>query len=228
MSDIKRKLTKISFDFDKAHLALTDKSAGGACSLMNDPIILKSLEDSISLSAEQKRLLKLAGYDVSEVEKSMEEFIKSSTSDDVISEGVSEVDNFDKSKEKGNDENMSEKLEKELADLRKELAISKTENMVSKYNLEADVAKSFAEAIALVENQEAVFKAIDSLIDAHKAELDKAKEDFESELDKAKSGKQEEEENPLAKALDEEAGEGGEPEGEVQKSRSDKIAEYLD
>jgi len=215
MSTVKRKLTKISFDFDKAHLALTDKSAGGACSLMNTPILLKSLEEGKTLSIEQQSLLEAVGYDVSEVVKSMEEKTKSSTLEDIKSEREAEVENLDKSKQEGNDDNMSEQLKKEVIELRKELADTKTDKAIAKYEFEENLSKELIAALRELAEPEAIYKAMDYLVA-------KAK-DAESELNKEKEVK----DNPLAKALSEEVGESGEAEVKLEKSREEKIAEYL-
>ena len=67
----KRKLTKISFDFDKAHLAYTSPDQP-ACSLVDDPVLLKSLEQGKELTVMQMAILTAAGHDVSEVSKSLQ------------------------------------------------------------------------------------------------------------------------------------------------------------
>lgn len=212
---VKRKLKKISFDFDKAHLAYTDGSAGGACSLVNDPILLKSLEAGKELSVEQRSLLESMGYDLSEVDKSIEETKKSSASNE-----VSEADNLNI--DKGNDDNMSQELlkaqEDRIAALEKQLKVSNAVNALTKYNLDVELKKDLAESIADEAVQTVVLKALDALIAAGKVELEAA-------VEKAKTTTTEE--NPLAKALSNEAGEGGEVEQPVEKSRSEKIAEFL-
>lgn len=214
---VKRKLTKISFDFDKAHLAYTSEDQGGACSLMNDPILLKSLEQGKELSVEQMSLLEAAGYDISTIGKSMEEATKPSASETEASE-VNKTNHKD-------EDNMSEKLEKELAELRKQLAESKVENTLTSYSLDAELKKELASVLAGVEDNGVVFKAFDALIAAGEAkveaEVTKAKEEIEKAA--ASAG----EENPLTKELGEDAGEGGESEAPVEKSRSDRVAAYL-
>lgn len=220
----KRLLKKISFDFDGAHLAYTDASQGGACSLMNDPIMLKALNGK-TLTKEQKAILESAGHNILDVEKSASECKKSSTSD---SEGV-EVDNFDNSINKGNEDAMSQETLDRVAQLEKALAVSEAKNTISPYNL-GDLAKSVAEALASISEdslKESITKAFDHLIEAGKQELEaaveKAKEAQEAAATKT------EDENPLVKALNTEAGDAGEPEAELEKelSRSEKIAKFL-
>lgn len=208
---VKRKLTKISFDFDKAHLAYTSGDYP-ACSLLDDPILLKSLETGKKLTLEQQEILEAAGHDISEVAKSMEEKTKASTS-----EGK-EVDNF-KTTEK--DDDMSEALQKELQELRKELAISKIEKQLAKYSFSEELEKELASALADCTDAEVVYKALDAIVDAGKEEVEKVSQ----ELEKAKEAK---EESPLEKALQDEAGIGGEAEETtIEKSRAEKINDLL-
>lgn len=221
---VKRLLKGITFNLPHNHVALTDASQGGACSLKNDYFLAKANYKK-KLTKEQKELLEKMGHDISEIEKSMDENNKSSASSE-----AGEADNLNI--DKGNDNTMSEEIQKELAQLRKDLAVSKAENLLTKYNFELDLNKDLAEVLAQVKDQEAVLKAFDALIADGKAKIEKAiedatataKADMAEELKKAKA---EGSDNELLKALTAEAGEGGETESEVEMTRSQKIAKHL-
>jgi hypothetical protein len=223
---VKRKLTKISFDFDKAHLALTDVSAGGACSLMNNPILLKSLEEGKTLSLKQRSLLESVGYDISEVDKSMEECTKSSTSD-VNTDEAAEVET--PTITKGNDKNMSDEImaaqEARIVALEKQLKTANAAATLSAYSFEKELETELSVVLASVEEgQDVLLKAFDALIAQGEVALAEAGEVAAAELEKAQ--KSVSPENPLVKELSEEAGESVEAEVEIEKSLSDRIAAF--
>lgn len=201
---VKRFLKNIHFDFDGAHVALTDASQGGACSMLNEPLLLKALKGK-TLTEEQRELLEKMGHDISEIEKSASEKQDSSSS---LSEENDEEVNTNINKE--NEDIMSEDIQKRLAALEKENKILKTQGLVSKYNFEADVEEALVEAIHNLENQEAVVKAFDAILDSVEEAVSKAKE------------KQEEiPENDLAKKLQEEIGTETKEDEEVEKAYED-------
>lgn len=217
----KRKLTKISFDFDKAHLAYTSPD-NPACSLMDDPILLKALEEGKTLTKQQKAVLESIGYDISEIEKSISDNTKSSTSDD---EG-SEVDNLNKTKE-GNDETMSDQLQKDVANLTKQLAVANAKNELADYKFDKELTSQLAETLAEVEDYSTILKAFDALNDAAKetldAALEKARKDQEEAVEKALAN----DENALQKELGREAGEGKTPADEGELTKEQKITKAL-
>lgn len=218
MSKVKRKLTKISFDFDKAHLAYTSTDYP-ACSMLDDPILLKSLEEGKELTLAQRMTLEAAGHDVSEVGKSTEGVTKSSTS---INEGI-EVDNLNENEE-GSIDTMSQELlkaaEERIEALEKQAKAAEAKADLIKYNLDAELTKSVAEQLAQVEDASVVFKALDALVADKEEALTKAKEEAAETLEKAKATKVDAEGNPLAEMLEKEVGESGEAEQEVTKSKS--------
>ena len=213
---VKRKLTKISFDFDKAHLAYTSADFP-ACSMMDDPILLKSLEQGKELTIEQQSLLESIGYDISEVSKSteMEGSEKPSTTSEVISGDGSEA--VTQNLNKGNDI-MSEALLKDqetrIEALEKQLKVSQAENALTKYDLEADLKKELSTVLMDADSRAVVLKAFDAFVSSGAEALEKA----------VAAAPQE---NALQKELSQEVGEAGEVEKPVEKSRSEKIAAYL-
>lgn len=210
-SEAKRVLKGIHFDFEGAHIALTDASQGGACSLMNDPLMLKSLKGKV-LTSEQEALLVRMGHEISEVEKSTS---GNQTPTSVDTDGLT----GDNKLQKGTDDIMSKETLERIAQLEKALAVSEATNSLTGYGFEADVKKAVAGAIAKLEStedKEAVTKAFDALV---------AK--GEADVEKAKTAKPEEE-SDLAKALSEEAGDGGEAEEEVEKSLAQRAIEAQD
>ena len=211
---VKRKLTKISFDFDKAHLAYTS-SDFPACSMMDDPILLKSLEQGKELSQEQESVLTRMGHDISEVSKSIEATgsTKPLTTSEVISDDSSEV--VKQNLNKGNDTDMSDALLKERIEaLEKQLKVSQAENALVGYTLDAELKKELSTVLVDADSRAIVLKAFDVFVTSGEAELEKAIA--------AKPV-----ENALQKELSQEAGETGEVEAPVEKSRSEKIAEFL-
>lgn len=107
-------------------------------------------------------------------------------------------------KEKPMTDNVNEKVEA----LQRELNVQKTLNKVVKYPFDEEAQNDLSEAMADLnkEQQTSIFKAFDSLISA--------KVEVEKQLEKSKGAQ----DNPLTKALDEEAGESGSPDAPVEKT----------
>lgn len=212
----KRILKKVHFDFKGAHLAYTDMSQGGAASLKNEPYLLKASDVELDLTDEQKSILEEIGEESTPLEKKLSDGddtnALSSSSED--GEGKLEKQEEDKMSEQISKE-LVESLEKQVAELKRENAVVKAGNLLTKYEFEAELNKGLAEAIADLGSEagEVIIKAMDELVARSEAAVEKAVKESSVE-----------EENTLAKALDEEQGHET-VEEEVTKSLADRILE---
>lgn len=206
----KRKLTKISFDFDNPHLAYTSADQP-ACSLVDDPVLLKSLEQGKELTINQIAILTEAGHDVSEVSKSLQ-----ATENTTSTTPVAEEENLNKNQE-GTTLMTDQVLElkTQIEELQKQLKKADIEKSLGKYSLETEVQGELAEALVSIADTGAVFKAMDAIVIAADTKMEELKKSIPAE------------ENPLAKSLQEEQGEGGDPEEEkLNKSLSERLAAF--
>lgn len=194
------------YDFNVTGIAVTDGSQGGACSLLNEPLLLKSLRRSATLTPEQKAILLGIGHTESEVGKSL-------TDDKLPLSSSEETSGGDNLTIEGTD--MSEELIKGLQEQVAALKKSNIQKDLGAYGFEADVANGLADVLVGLEAEglASVTKALDAVV---------AKGEAEVELAKAAVPAPKEEENPLAKALSEEKGKGGEPEGDAPKTMLEK------
>mgnify|MGYP003636889762 FL=1 len=192
-------LKDVHFDDDFAHVAMTTDA--GACSLLNESFVMKSLGDA-ELSEDQIYILR----EIGEIE---EESLEKATALD--------TDNIDVINEK-TEETMSKELEEKVELLTKKLAVADNEKAIAKYELESDLNKELADALVGVEAV-TFLKVMDVLVARVEAEVNKAKEAGEAEVVKAK----EVVETPLQKELSEEAGDPKEPEEEVEKTQIEMI-----
>jgi hypothetical protein len=194
------------YDFNVTGIAVTDGSQGGACSLLNEPLLLKSLKGGATLTPEQKAILLEIGHTESEVGKSL-------TDDKLPLSSSEETSGGDNLTIEGTD--MSEELIKGLQEQVAALKKSNIQKDLGAYGFEADVANGLADVLVGLEAEglASVTKALDAVV---------AKGEAEVELAKAAVPAPKEEENPLAKALSEEKGEGGEPEGDAPKTMLEK------
>jgi hypothetical protein len=194
------------YDFNVTGIAVTDGSQGGACSLLNEPLLLKSLRRSATLTPEQKAILLGIGHTESEVGKSL-------TDDKLPLSSSEETSGGDNLTIEGTD--MSEELIKGLQEQVAALKKSNIQKDLGAYGFEADVANGLADVLVGLEAEglASVTKALDAVV---------AKGEAEVELAKAAVPAPKEEENPLAKALSEEKGEGGEPEDDAPKTMLEK------
>lgn len=207
----KRVLKGVHFDFKGAEITYTDWSQGGACSLENEMVLAKAKDtkNKKELTPEQKAILDQIGEEYTELEKSKTVEPQSPSNEiegeQIINEGTDE---------------MSEDVLKELAALRRENAVIKAQKTVSSYGFDGELEEGLAGALADLEqdSKDFVVKALDALVANTEAKVEaavtKAKETIETA------------DTDLQKALDSEAGEGGEPEAEVEKSFTDQIAAY--
>ncbi len=193
----KRILKGIHFDFSAAEVSYTDASQGGAASLMNEPFLLKANETIKPLSKEQQEILDAIGEESKPLLKAGK---PDSTSSNV--ERTVEDDN----KTKG-DISMSEEVVKDLQEqmvaLQKELDISKAEKSISGYGLEDEVGLGLAKALSDLDEDgvAAVHKAIETILSKAEKALTEKEEEVNKAAEDAKT-----EDNPLAKALEEEEG----------------------
>jgi hypothetical protein len=197
-------------------ISYTEASQGGACSGINDPILLKSQIEEKSLSGNQKQLLDKYGKDYSGMSKS-----KESASDESPKGSQHNADNKTNETEKETEDTMSEEMTKALQDeikeLKKALDVEKAEKSLAGFELEADLKKELA--VAIVDSgSEAIVKSLEALEAAKVEAVEKAKEVVEKSAT--------EEENPVAKALSVEAGEAGET--EVVLTKSQKVQAKLE
>jgi len=194
------------YDFNVTGIAVTDGSQGGACSLLNEPLLLKSLKGGATLTPEQKAILLEIGHTESEVGKSL-------TDDKLPLSSSEETSGGDNLTIEGTDmsEEVNKALEAQVAVLTKKLI----QKDLGVYGLESDLSKELAEVLAgLGEDAVAsVTKALDAVV---------AKGEAEVEVAKSAAPAPKEEENPLAKALSDEKGEGGDPEGDAPQTMLEK------
>jgi len=195
----KRVLKGVHFDFQGAEVTYTDWSQGGACSLENDMVLSKAKEVDKNLTPEQKDLLKKIGK---------EEFTPLAKA---LGEDNTSVET---QTNKGNDNDMSVEMQKQLDQMAQDLAISKAENKLTKYNFDEATQAELAKAIVVGGDVEAVIKALDVIVAEKEEAVTKAAEEAAKKV-----------ENPVAKALSEEKGDAEEAEEEVEKSVLDKLAE---
>ena len=207
-----RLIKNFKFLHKGAHLAYTDRSVGGAASLMNDFILVKEKGLGMDkLSESQAKLVE----DLEEEFVPLEKKLKSDSTDKEetpstpnTGEVYSGVDN--ENLNKGNDKDMSQELlQDKIEQLEKQLQASKLEKTLSKYNLDSEVSENLSDAMAYAseEHSVAIVKALDSIQDKLKASLVEA----ETALEKAKgdledAGKEIPEESELNKELEKELG----------------------
>lgn len=185
----RKKITNITFAFEGAHLAYTDWSQGGAASMENTPVLLKS-QDDVVLTEEQKKKLELYGEEFKPLVIKTSDLKKTSSSS---SEGGAEDDN---QRNEGNSEEMSEEILKEMAALKaqneamaaalKAIEVKKVEDKVAVYSLPDDIAKSLSElSVELGEKADVVYKALDAIVEAKQAIQKAADQASPSDLAKA-------------------------------------------
>lgn len=188
------RLLSAHFDFEGAEVSYTTDEVGGAASLKNDAYLFKSMVN------ESESLLTQAQSDTG-----------ASADDEKVSKSQTE------NKEDLMDQEIVKQLQDEVATLKAErdaavlkAAVDAAETAFGKYELEAELVKELA-GVFHTEGKELVVKALDAMVAQKEAAVEKASETVE-------------EENPLAKALEEEAGhsEKQEPVGDTLLARVQK------
>jgi len=196
------------YDFNVTGIAVTDGSQGGACSLLNEPLLLKSLKGGATLTPEQKAILLELGHTESGIGKSLvsDNELPPSSSEEISGGDNLTIEGTDMSEE------VNKALEAQVAVLTKKLI----QKELGVYGLESDLSKELAEVLSVLDEDAvaSVTKALDAVVAKGEAEVELAKS--------TAPAPKEEEENPLAKALSGEKGEGGEPEGEAPQTMLEK------
>lgn len=159
-------LTNFDFEYEGAHLAYTDKSAGGAASMKNEYYAIKS-KNKAQLSEEQKRLLAEAGEEFRPLDKSvMPNPASSSVEDSQVGE---EGENVNKN---GNVENPMSEVEKQLKEQLEALEKSNRELKAQVINKELEslgvkeeVSKELSDILVAMSEQDrsVIVKAISSV-----------------------------------------------------------------
>lgn len=167
----KRILKGLHFNWPNPHLSLTDPSAGGACSLLNDIIVEKSMS---TVNKTQQAIL----------DEIKEEFVP------ILKELGAGVTSVTKTNEEGNEIDMSIELQKQLDDqaaiitkMARDNAIMKAHAELALFKLDTEIEKELAEAIVDGGNGVTVIKAL-ALI---KASIPVAKVEEDSPVAKALS-----------------------------------------
>lgn len=204
----KRLISSFSFAHRGAHLAYTDWSVGGAASLKNEFYLVKSVMPA-PVNKEQEDLLKDLEEEFVPLDKKLfDSADETAPSTSVTEEAVNAgVDNENLTK--GSVPDMSEKLQKEIAELKKQLKAEKLEKSLGKYELDAEASESLSKALVELSDDHAaaVLKALDTVIAASDAKVvaeTEAKAELEKQLEAAKADPKEE--NELAKQFAKEEG----------------------
>jgi len=218
----KRVLKGVHFDFKGAEITYTDWSQGGACSLENDMVLAKAKDNKKPLTKEQQAILDQIGEEHTALEKSKVDATNTPSSP-TTGDGIG-GETHDKGTDDMSDQIVKD-LQAQLAALKHENAVVKAQGTLAGYGFEAELADEVAEVLASIEASETIVKAFDALVAQAEAKVETALEKAQQE---AKASK-ETADTDLQKALDAEAGEGGEPEADaVEKSLIDKIIEQQD
>lgn len=175
---------------------ITYTNGTGACSGHNDMVLAKSVNDSTPLTEEQQSILDKIGTEFTPLKKEVGDTRKTKTN------------------EEGNETDMSVELQKQLDDQAALIATMARDNGIMKaqadlglFELDAEIEKELAAAMVDGKNGETVLKALAAV----KAAIPEAKVEAE---------------NPVAKALSEEAGGEGIAEEDVKVEKS--ILEQLE
>lgn len=214
-----RELKGIHFDWDYPELTYTSPSQGGAASLKNDAYIIDKAQKAKieDLDEDQLSILKRLGEEFISLEKHLgvDKTITPS------SEGLGENNNETGTKTMS-DQTQVELL-KQLAELKRDNNIMKAQKTIEGFGFDADLGEGIAGVLADLDkdNQAIITKALAQVKTSGEEALDKA-------VEKAKTEAKPEADTDLQKALDAEAGTGGEPEADVEKSFLDEIAAFQD
>ena len=176
--------------FDFAGAEITYTNGLGACSGHNDMVLAKSVDDSTPLTEEQQSILDKIGTEFTPLKKEVGDTRKTKTN------------------EEGNETDMSVELQKqldvqaeELKELKRDNAVLKALKEVEQFGLDEVIQKELVAAMVDGEGSEAIVKALSAV----KAATPEAKVEVE---------------NPVAKALSEEAGGEGIAEEDVKVEKS--------
>jgi len=205
-----RLISSFSFAHKGAHLAYTDWSVGGAASLKNEVYLVKSAV-STPVNKEQEDLLKDLEEEFVPLDKKLFDSADEAapSTSDKQEEAVNNAGVDKENLTKGNESDMSEELQKEIAALKKQLKAEKLDKSLGKYELDAEVSESLSKALVELSDEDSasVLKALDAVITASEAKVvaeTEAKAELEKQLEEATKAPQEE--NELAKQFAKEEG----------------------
>jgi hypothetical protein len=223
--EIRRVLIKPHFDFDTPEVSYTDPSQGGACSLMNDPFLLKAIGNSDDpLTKEQKEILDAIGEPYVALKKATKDDSSSSAQEGQAEEETSDLTKGNKMSDQDKQDNKQlEALQGQVATLTKALAVSNATNALSPYELDSEIEKGLANAIAGLEAEDVGFvtKALDAMV----ARVEEEQTKTQTALEKAgMTMSTDADGTPLAKALENEEGH-DETQNAVEKSRNERLIE---
>lgn len=213
--EAKREIVGTHFDWEHPELTYTSRAQGGAAHMQNDILNVAKAKKATKadLLDEEVEILKEIGEEFVSLEKHLGDDKDNTPSSDSTAGNTGEDTKLDK----GNTKTMSDQMvtREEFEQLQKSLQVQKAVNILMKYELDAELNKALAGAIADLDDDgaKAVIDTMDALV-ARSEEVEKAASEKTS--DSA-------EETELQKALSEDAGDAGEPESEVEKSFIDRI-----
>lgn len=189
-------LSNFSFAHKNAHYAYTDWSVGGAASLKNNYYLEKAM--ATGLNKEQEDLAKDLEEELVPLDKKLSKDASDtapSTPSGAVNAGV------DNEPTKGNEDQMSAELQKQVDELKKQLEAAKIEKSLSKYELSEEDNSALSSALAAIEDEAkraSVLKVLDGVIAKHAEEKETLQKQVAKPADK--------EENPLVKQLATEEG----------------------
>lgn len=216
----KRILRKVHFNFKGAHLAYTDGSQGGAASLKNESYLFKANDEDLKLTEEQEDILNELGEEPTPLDKTLSEVGNKDTHSSLSEDGEDKLENIEEDQmSTGISKEAVERLEQQIAELTKANAVIKAQSLLKKYEFDEELEIGVADAMASVKQESAdiIIKALDVVTARIDEAVSKAKEE-------AVEKSAEKEENPLAKALEEEAGH-DEAVETVEKSLAERITQ---
>ena len=215
-----REIKGINFDWDHPELTYTSPSQGGAASMKNDAYLIDKAKKAKfeDLDEDQLSIIEQIGEEFVSLDKTLGDDTKTPS----LEEGI-EGETIDKTGTTDMSEQAHKDLLKELGELRKENAINKAHKDLVAHELGDELSDGVAAVYAELDKdaQAVISKAFAHIKAAGVESLDKA-------VAAAKVVAAPEAETELQKALDAEAGEGGEPEADVEKSFLDQIKEFQD
>lgn len=213
-------LKGVNFDWEHPELTYTSPSQGGAASLKNDAYQLNKAKKAVEadLDTEQAQIIKDIGEEFVSLEKHLKTDNTQTPSSSASARDGEELEVITK----GNPTMTNEKILERVAQLEKDLSVSKAVNSIAVYSFETELNKAVAGAIATLsaEDKEVIQKAFDTLVATGVEAVEKAVE---------KAGKSKpEDESELTKALAEEAGAEGEADEPVEKSLGERARDSQD
>lgn len=167
----KRRLKGVNFQFKGSELSYTEESQGGAASLINEPILLKSNELNKELTQSQKDILEEIGEEFTPLDKSL-------TVDTHTPSSATVDSGEDNQNDKGNLMADNAEILKKLEQLEQDNKILKAEKAIASYEFDTELSVGVASAIANLDETQvaAITKAFDGLIAQKEEAVTKAKE----------------------------------------------------